>query len=104
VLLNGGAVNEGIEVLEHARDTTPSSYALAFNLGSAYVMGGDAAKALEAYDNAVALEPGSAQALEQAAALAERQGELERSLSYWVRIRKLKPDDPATLFGFGRVC
>ena len=36
--------------------------------------------------------------------VAERQGELERSLSYWVRAKKLAADDPEILLGFGRVC
>src|SRR5262249_18891613 len=59
---------------------------------------------LEAYDAALALQPASLTALRQAAAVAERQGELERSLSYWMRARKLAPDDPQILLGFGRVC
>lgn len=43
-------------------------------------------------------------ALRQAAVIAERRGELERSLSYWIRAKKLAPEDPAVLLGFGRVC
>ena len=43
-------------------------------------------------------------ALRQAAGIAEQQGELERSLSYWIRAQKLAADDPEVLLGFGRVC
>ena len=46
----------------------------------------------------------SVPALVQAAGIAEQQGELERSLSYWIRAKKIEPDNPEVLFGFGRVC
>jgi tetratricopeptide (TPR) repeat protein len=104
LLVKGGLVVEGIEVLERARKAEPSSYALAFALGGAYLVARDPARALEAYDAALALEPGSLTALRQAAAVAEGQRELERSLSYWMRARKLAADDPEVLLGFGRVC
>jgi tetratricopeptide (TPR) repeat protein len=99
-----GAPREAIDILEHARKAGGTSYELAFNLGGAYLMAGDAARALEAYDEALRLQSESLAALRQAAGIAERQGELERSLSYWMRAKKLSPDDPAILLGFGRVC
>jgi tetratricopeptide (TPR) repeat protein len=99
-----GAAREAIDILEHARKAGGTSYELAFNLGDAYVMAGDARRALDAYDEALKLQPESLIALRQAAGIAERQGELERSLSYWIKARKLAPDDPAVLLGFERVC
>ena len=104
VLIQGGAVQEGIDVLEHAKRTAPASYELAFDLGSAYLVNRDLTRALAAYDEALIVRPDAEQALEQAAATAEQQNELERSLSYWMRLKKLRPDDPAILLGFGRVC
>ncbi len=104
LLVKGGLVAEGIDVLERARKADPSSYELAFALGGAFVVKGDPARALEAYDLALGLKPASVTALRQAATVAERQGELERSLSYWMRARKLAADDPEILLGFGRVC
>jgi tetratricopeptide (TPR) repeat protein len=104
VLVKGGLVAEGIDVLEQARKADASSYDLAFALGGAYVVKGDPARALEAYDAALALKPASTTALRQAATVAERHGELERSLSYWMRAKKLAGDDPQVLLGFGRVC
>ena len=103
-LVKGGLVAEGIDVLERARKADPSSYELAFALGGAYLVKGEPTRALEAYDAALGLKPDSVTALRQAAAVAERQGELERSLSYWMRARKLAADDPEILLGFGRVC
>jgi tetratricopeptide (TPR) repeat protein len=104
LLVKGGLVAEGIDVLERARKADPASYELAFALGGAFLVKGDPARALEAYDLALGLKPASVAALRQAAAVAERRGELERSLSYWMRAKKLAADDPEILLGFGRVC
>jgi tetratricopeptide (TPR) repeat protein len=104
VLVRGGLVAEGVHVLERARKTDASSYELAFALGGAYVVKGDTTRALEAYDRAIAAKPASVEALRQAAIVAEKQGELERSLSYWMRGKKLAPSDPQIQLGFGRVC
>jgi tetratricopeptide (TPR) repeat protein len=104
LFLENGLPAQGIAILERARESHPSSYELAFALGGAYLVKGDPARALEAYDAALAVNPAAVTALRQAAAVAERQGELERSLSYWMRARKLAEDDPPILLGFGRVC
>jgi tetratricopeptide (TPR) repeat protein len=104
VLVKGGLVAEGIDVLERAQAADPTSYDLAFALGGAHVVNGDPARALAAYDAALAVKPGAVAALRQAAMVAERNGELERSLSYWMRAKKLAADDAQILLGFGRVC
>jgi tetratricopeptide (TPR) repeat protein len=104
LLSQGGALAEAIEVLEGAKAGSPPSYDLAFALGGAYVLQSDPARALEAYDLALTLQPQSIQALRQAAIVAERNNELERALSYWVRAKKGEPANPDILLGFGRVC
>ena len=104
LLVQEGAIDEGIAVLHHAKQAGPPSYELAFNLAGAYLMKKDAARALEHYDAALLVTPDSLDALRLAAGVAERNGELERSLSYWLRAKKLAPDDPVILLGFGRVC
>ena len=104
LLVQDGAIDQGIAVLEHAKNTGPPSYELAFNLAGAYLMKKDVARALEHYDAALSLRPDSLDALRLAAGVAERNGELERSLSFWLRAKKLAPDDPVILLGFGRVC
>jgi tetratricopeptide (TPR) repeat protein len=103
-LVQGGLVSEGIDILERLRQRGPASYEVAFNLGSAYVVKGDSTRALEAYDVALGLQPDSMVALRQAAVVAERAGELERSLSYWMRAKKIEPGNAEVLLGFGRVC
>jgi tetratricopeptide (TPR) repeat protein len=101
---DSGLVAEAIDLLERAKRADPSSYEVAFALGSAHVSSGAPEWALESYDRALLLKPDSVQALRQAAGIAERKGQLERSLSYWMRAKKLAPDDPEILLGFGRVC
>jgi protein O-GlcNAc transferase len=104
VLLEKGSVREGIDVLEQLKRVGPPSYELAFNLAGAYLLHKEPERALEAYDLALTLKPDAVPALRQAAAIAENGGELERSLSYWMRARKIEPNDPEILLGFGRVC
>jgi tetratricopeptide (TPR) repeat protein len=104
LLIDTGAARQALEVLETLERAAGPSYELSFNLASAYLLNHTPGRALEAYDRALTLKPDSTAALRQAAAVAERQGELERSLSYWIRARKLEPEDPEVLLGFGRVC
>jgi cellulose synthase operon protein C len=99
-----GAAPQAVEILERVRKTAGPSYELAFNLAGAYLLKNDPARALEQYDAALALKPDSGPALRQAAAVAEQRGEFERSLSYWMRAKKVDPEDPEILLGFGRVC
>ena len=103
-LATQGEARPAIELLERARDGGPPSYELAFNLAGAYLLNNDPPRALETYDAALALKPDSVPALRQAAAVAEQRGEFERSLSYWMRAKKIDPEDPEILLGFGRVC
>jgi len=99
-----GAAAEAIAIFERVRDTSAPSYELAFNLAGAYLLNGDEARALDTYDEALAAKRDSLPALRQAAGVAERRGELERSLSYWLRAKKIAPEDAEILLGFGRVC
>jgi tetratricopeptide (TPR) repeat protein len=103
LLAREGAVPEGIDILERAK-ASPPSYELLFNLAGMYVLKKDLVHALENYDAALSLNPQSVPALRQAGGIAENQGELERSLSYWMRVRKIEPDNPEILLSFGRVC
>jgi tetratricopeptide (TPR) repeat protein len=99
-----GAGPEAVRILERVRETSSPSYDLAFNLAGAYLVNDDPVRALDAYDAALALKPDSMPALRQAAMLAEGRGALERSLSYWLRAKKIEPENPEILLGFGRVC
>ena len=104
VLAKEGALVPAIEVMEQAKQDGNPSYELAFNLGVTYELNKDAEHALENYDLALSRNDTSLPVLQRAAVLAESRNELERSLSYWVKAKKLRPENPEILLGFGRVC
>lgn len=104
LLAQGGETNGALEILERAQRAGPPSYELAFNLGGVYLLKKDPARALEYYDQALTLSPDAVPAMKQAAGIAEGQNEFEHALSYWIRAKKIAPDDPEVLLGFGRVC
>jgi tetratricopeptide (TPR) repeat protein len=58
------------------------------NLAQIYILQRDPARALDTYDAVLRIKPDAMAALRQAAGIAEQHGELERSLSYWIRARK----------------
>jgi len=104
LLAGGGVAPEAIDILESLRKKGPLSYELAFNLAGAYQLEKHWALALASYDEALTLDPKSLSALRHGGNIAEQQGQLERSLSYWMRAKKLEPDNPDILESFGRVC
>jgi len=95
---------DAVGYLQEAIRLNPRLMGAHLNLAAAHLLNNDPGLALDAYDVALKVQPDSIPALQQAAAIAEGSGELERSLSYWIRVKKLHPEDPATLLGFGRVC
>ena len=84
---------------ESKRLATPS-YELAFNLAGLVPAEEDPVRALENYDLALTLNPQSVPALRQAAGIAESSGELERSLSYWIRREKRRTRQSGNSAGF----
>jgi tetratricopeptide (TPR) repeat protein len=99
-----GVAPQAIDLLEAIKKKGPPSYELAFNLAGAYQLEEHWALALASYDDALTLNPTALPALQQAASIAEQQGQLERALAYWMRAKKIEPDNPDILEGFGRVC
>ena len=104
LLAKEGVVAEAIALLEHIKQSSPASYELAFNLAGMYLLKNDLPHALENYDLALGQNSRSLPALMQAGVIAERNNELERSLSYWIRAKKIDSESPEILEGFGRVC
>jgi len=104
LLARGGVWPEAIDILEQAKEDGSPSYDLVFNLAGIYALNNDSEHALENYDLALKIQSDSVPALRQAAIIAEQRGELERALSYWLRAKKLQPQEPEILLGFGRVC
>jgi tetratricopeptide (TPR) repeat protein len=104
LLAKAGAINDAIDVLEKVGRSSAPSYELAFNLAGLYLLNSNPTLALDQYDRALQLKPDSIPALRQAATVAEKENHLERSLSYWMRAKKIHPEDPEILLGFGRLC
>jgi tetratricopeptide (TPR) repeat protein len=104
LLAKQGVVAEAVDILEEVKQKSTPSYELLFDLAGAYLLKKDLGRALECYDQALTLKPESLPALQQAAGTAEQRGELEHSLSYWMRAKKIEPNNAGILFGFGRVC
>ena len=104
LLAKDGVVLQAIQIMERVKQSGTESFEVAFNLAGAYLLNKDNAHALENYDLALAQNPQSLPALLQAATTAEKNTELERSLSYWMRAKKIEPENPEILLGFGRVC
>jgi len=64
----------------------------------------DLANAGASFDRALTLSPNNVQALNEAAAAAEKQGLDEKALAYLIRARAVAPDDVSTLLHLGTVC
>ncbi|PWT96056.1 MAG: hypothetical protein C5B55_00530, partial [Blastocatellia bacterium] len=97
-LAGGGLVDEALEILgQGRRDSFPIMYA------TGVINGG--AKRYDAADSALSaaliLKPDDVQTLRAIARVARARGELEKSLSYLVRARKLAPDVSGVLYDFG---
>jgi tetratricopeptide (TPR) repeat protein len=93
--------DEAIQILEVAKEDGKPSFALLYNLGTSYYQKGERARAEESYLAALALQPDDVPTLRALAGLARAGGNLEKSLSYLVRARKIAPDSPAVLYDFG---
>ncbi|MDT4896965.1 MAG: hypothetical protein QOH25_2042 [Acidobacteriota bacterium] len=93
--------DEAIQILEAARAGGTPSFALLYNLGTSYYQKGERARSEESYLAALALKPDDVPTLRALADLARAGGDLEKSLSYLVRARKIAPDSPAVLYDFG---
>jgi tetratricopeptide (TPR) repeat protein len=103
-LVENGLSAEAIRVLEKARLAEPTSFETAIALGDAYVAGGDVKRAAESYELGATLNDRCAVCLQKAAALARREGENEKALSYLLKAKALEPENPEILFQFGQLC
>jgi Tfp pilus assembly protein PilF len=93
--------DDAIEILETARRGGNTSFALLYNLGASYYQKGERQRAEESYQAALSLKPDDPAALRALASVARSAGDLEKSLSYLVRARKVMPDSPEVLYDFG---
>ena len=102
-LSRGGLNSDAIEVLEAVKREGLANFDVAFNLAGFYLLENDLGKASENYESAVRFDDQSVPALKQVAAIAEKQGELEKALSFLIRAKLEAPEDAEVLLSFGTV-
>lgn len=102
-LSRGGLNRSAVEVLEGVKRDGLANFDVAFNLAGLYLLENDFGKASENYELAVHFDDQSVPALKQVAAIAEKQGELEKALSFLIRAKLEAPEDAEVLLSFGTV-
>ena len=93
--------DEPVELLENLKEQGLASSEVAFNLAGLYLLQDDRSQASENYELALTFNDQSLPALLQVARIAERQGELEKALSFLIRAKLAAPEEPEVLFRFG---
>jgi len=101
LLLKYHLPDPAIQILEVARQRTPDSHVLLFQLGSSYAQKADLSRAEEFFTAALAAKPDDVTTLRELARLARARGALEKALAHLVRARKFAPDSLPVLYDFG---
>jgi len=106
LLLANGMKAEAAEVFDGAERQLPAHpvSSVELRLGDAFFSAGRLDQAEQHTQRALRTAPDCLACDMTLAAIAERQDNTEKALSYLVDARKLAPNDPEVLFQFGRVC
>jgi tetratricopeptide (TPR) repeat protein len=94
-------LDTAIEILEAARQRTPDSFPLLYNLATSYYQKAELGRAEEYYTAGLALKPDDVETLRALARVARARGELEKALGHLIRARKIAPDSLQVLYDFG---
>jgi len=93
--------DKALEMLEAARQRTPDSFPILYNLGTVYYQKAELARAEEFYTAGLKLKPDDVLTLRALARVARASGDLEKALAYLIRARKIAPDSVPVLYDFG---
>lgn len=93
--------DKALELLEAARQRTPDSFPILYNLGTIYYQKAELVRAEEFYTAALKAKPDDVLTLRALARVARAGGELEKALAYLIRARKVAPDSVPVLYDFG---
>jgi tetratricopeptide (TPR) repeat protein len=106
ILATAGMTTEAKEVLEAAETGIAAhpSYELALRLGGTYLSLGVLDRAEQNLELALAVKPDCVVCYQRLAEIAEQQRNSEKALSYLVTAKRQSPEDPETLFEFGKIC
>ena len=106
VLAKSAMTIEAKEVLEaiETRNTARPSFPFVLRLGEAYLSLGLFERADQNFQLALSLDSTCGTCNRNLAQVAERQGNTEKALAYLIKAKQQAPEDPETLFDFGKVC
>jgi arylsulfatase A-like enzyme/Tfp pilus assembly protein PilF len=96
-----GRRNEALAVFERVHRLDPGNALALVDAGTVHLMGGDLARARQAFSAAIAADPAAARAHNGLGVVAAREGRPEEAISYWKRAVELDPRDYQTLFNLG---
>lgn len=102
-LLAQGQLDEGIKVLERAKQSQALPVPLLVLAGDAYLKKGNAAKAEESYQNALGQESEDTDAVLGLAQVSQFRGDTEAASRYLNRARKMVANSPDTFYRFALV-
>ena len=103
LLDHSGLKDEAKLLLDAASANSPKSFGVLYASGVIEGENKDFKNAENDLNAALNLRSGDVGTLRALARVARAQGELEKSLSYLVRARKLDPDSPGVLYDFGAI-
>jgi len=93
--------DRAVELLEAARQRTPNSFPILYNLATIYYQKAELSRAEKFYTAGLRLKPDDVLTLRALARVARAGGELEKALAYLIRARKIAPDSVPVLYDFG---
>jgi len=100
-LATSGKPREALDVLARARRAHPSSTQVLVNVGTVHLATGDLARARQAFEAALDLDPDVARAHNSLGVIAAREGHVPEAIERWKRAVALNPSDYQTLFNLG---
>jgi arylsulfatase A-like enzyme/Tfp pilus assembly protein PilF len=101
VLASLGRREEALASFARARAADPSNAMVLVNTGTVYLMWGDDARARQAFEESLTMDPGLARAHNSLGVLAAREGRLDEAVERWKRSASLDSTDYQTLFNLG---
>lgn len=106
ILVTNGLTNDAASVFDGAEKQLPPRplSSVALRLANAFLSVGQLDQAEKNAQLALSISPRCVDCYQTLAAIAERQENSEKALSYLVAARKLAPENPEVLFEFGNVC
>jgi tetratricopeptide (TPR) repeat protein len=95
--------DDALAVLERARRIDPSNAMVLHNIGTVRLLFGDRPGAREAFEEALAREPGLARAYSSLGVVEVQLGNSRQAEQLWARSLEINPDDPDTLYNLGKL-